>query len=821
MLLCNVSCAGTYSGGSGTSQSPYIIAKAVDLMELGNTKSDFNASFIMTADIDMSAWSGTKFKFIGSPQTPFTGSFNGNNHTISNLSYATSDSVDYAGLFGVTHDATIRNLTLEDVDISVGGCNVGSLVGYFSEGTIDNCYATGELSASSSTYSCVGGLVGRLAGTVSNSYSDVSVMAITSATSGHAYAGGLAGSQSGGKLLKCFNEGSVQAKATAYTPSNVWVAAGGIAGEHSDGEITSCYNIGQITAYSSSSQNIHSVSNSGGLVGYNDGGTIIGCYNAGKINIAYYVTHSGGLFGTRSSGKVNSCFWDKQTSGMTASSGAGATSGTTGLNSSKMLLQKTYTSAKWDFVTADGDAADWKIREGVNYPKLIWEPELPPTAPTGLTLVSKATSKAVIKWTDKSDNETGFIVERQNGNYGNWQQVATLAANTVSYQDTGLWPAVEYNYRVCAYNSGGNSAYTATLAVETVNGYIINLDKTTQSFASAGGTGNIVISSNISWRAVSKADWVTISSGASGNGNGTIAFSVTKNTGKNARVGTIAISGGSINTVMTVKQDAAPSIKSITFKADKNRSDPLDSFSITGNFNFQTEDMPDNGLMTVRLIAQDSSEILFEDQFDSGFDPAKSRSFVYKKNSSRNGDVNYFSYDFSKKTFTIMATGQDLSGWKTPLWFEVQMGQAVNSMIIFGYYDEKYANDADSQYDCKANSGLPIQYLIGQEDFLQITKNTVKTNNKTKITAGTISGQITSQAASSQITTAVVSWSGFSQTITLTRRNAGTNVLTYSKTQPQDSPIQSVSFDLDKCTFSVNISGQNVGNTPLFDIYLR
>ena len=70
------------------------------------------------------------------------------------------------------------------------------------------------------------------------------------------------------------------------------------------------------------------------------------------------------------------------------------------------------------------------------------------------------------------------------------------------------------------------------------------LSSTAQSFGGAGGTGsvNVTAAAGCSWTASINASWITITSAASGSGNGSVAFSVAANTGP-ARTGTLAIAG--------------------------------------------------------------------------------------------------------------------------------------------------------------------------------------------------------------------------------------------------------------------------------------
>lgn len=85
------------------------------------------------------------------------------------------------------------------------------------------------------------------------------------------------------------------------------------------------------------------------------------------------------------------------------------------------------------------------------------------SAPTGLT-VNAATG--VLTWTDKTSNETGFGVERKPvacAATGTFAALTTVAANVVTYTDTGGTQGTTYCYRVAAMNPLGNSPYSNTV----------------------------------------------------------------------------------------------------------------------------------------------------------------------------------------------------------------------------------------------------------------------------------------------------------------------------------------------------------------------
>jgi titin len=80
--------------------------------------------------------------------------------------------------------------------------------------------------------------------------------------------------------------------------------------------------------------------------------------------------------------------------------------------------------------------------------------------PSGLTATAVAFNQVDLTWTDGTENESGFTVDRSPDN-SNWNQVADLPAGSTSFNDTGLIAETRYFYRVRAYNSNGFSAYTS------------------------------------------------------------------------------------------------------------------------------------------------------------------------------------------------------------------------------------------------------------------------------------------------------------------------------------------------------------------------
>lgn len=118
--------------------------------------------FRITSTCSGGTWQASEFKFnnatseqsvpIGNSSTKFSGTFDGKNHTISNL----KTSGQYSGLFGYVNGATIQNLTV-NVTNNAGATSAGGLVGAVNgTTTIRNCTVNGTISGTHQ----VGGFVG-------------------------------------------------------------------------------------------------------------------------------------------------------------------------------------------------------------------------------------------------------------------------------------------------------------------------------------------------------------------------------------------------------------------------------------------------------------------------------------------------------------------------------------------------------------------------------------------------------------------------------------------------------------------------------------
>ncbi|MCQ2064095.1 MAG: InlB B-repeat-containing protein [Fibrobacter sp.] len=196
----------------------------------------------------------TQWTPIGTSEKPYTGTFDGNGHTIRGL-YVNDGDAEYVGLFGyIDESAKVQNVGVVDSYFNGSLC-VGGVVGV-NNGTVSNVYNTGVVSGGT----FVGGVVGyNDDGTVSNVYNTGSVSG-----RGH-HVGGVVGYSSYSTVSNVYNTGSV---------NGTGGSVGGVVGYSYYSTVSNVYNTGSVSGKTYV----------GGVVGDNDGGTV----SNGFFNTAYY-----------------------------------------------------------------------------------------------------------------------------------------------------------------------------------------------------------------------------------------------------------------------------------------------------------------------------------------------------------------------------------------------------------------------------------------------------------------------------------------------------------------------------------------------------
>ena len=232
---------------------------------------------------------------IGTPEHPFRGIFDGQDHTINFGIY--NESNDYQGFFGYMQ-GTVKNVNFTQCSV-IGRNYVGVIAGYC-HGTISNCYSYRE-KVEGEKY--VGGLVGMA------SYSEIQDCFNGNNIVGGQYVGGIVGDFAsckndncygtmkydlyGGNVSRCYNYGMV--RATGDT-SHV----GGIAG-FTSAEVKHCYNSGIVDGKDFV----------GGLCGQLDGDNLHHCYNAGHVSATG--NNKGAVCGSLNlQDIIYNCFYDRQ-----------------------------------------------------------------------------------------------------------------------------------------------------------------------------------------------------------------------------------------------------------------------------------------------------------------------------------------------------------------------------------------------------------------------------------------------------------------------------------------------------------------------------
>ena len=334
---------------------------------------------------------------------PFTATFEGNGHTVSNL-FIDTDNVVLVGLFGLT-SSSIRNVGAIDVDVT-GVDFAGGLIG-FNFGEIQASYVTGRVSGTEN----VGGLVG-----VNHSNGKILASYATSRVAGDSDVGGLVGDNRG-KITAGYATGHVSGEKDA----------GGLVGDsHSTGEIHGSYATSRVTGDS----------DVGGLVGSNEG----------TVTVSY---------------------WDTNTSGhTTGSSGEGKTTVELQTPTGYSGIYQSWNADLWHFGTAsqypalkaNGDGQGQATWQELGY-QLREGPTLTATAsPTQVVL--SWTSVTASHWTQAPS--ITYTLTRDDGDTS---ETLGESLSGLTITDTNVTAGTTYTYQIAAVVQGGEASRSAQVSV--------------------------------------------------------------------------------------------------------------------------------------------------------------------------------------------------------------------------------------------------------------------------------------------------------------------------------------------------------------------
>lgn len=222
-------------------------------------RNDLSINCTLTADIDLTGkeWTpiGSNINYV---YTGYTGTFDGQGHTISGLTI--NQARKAVGFLGcIDKGGTVKNVNLKDVNIS-GKEEVGGIAGS-NLGTITGCSVEGgSITANVNT----GGIVGRSLSYVNESHSYIIGCSSSASVQGESGVGGVSGGTESAIITACYSVGNVVATRTSYAAN-----AGGIVGNSTRSTITACYH---------ASGTITGQGNIGGAIGQNTGGVLTACY---------------------------------------------------------------------------------------------------------------------------------------------------------------------------------------------------------------------------------------------------------------------------------------------------------------------------------------------------------------------------------------------------------------------------------------------------------------------------------------------------------------------------------------------------------------
>lgn len=112
---------------------------------------------------------------------------------------------------------------------------------------------------------------------------------------------------------------------------------------------------------------------------------------------------------------------------------------------------------------------------------------------------------------------------------------------------TPLQLGVSYEAVVAAVGPSGSGGSARSNTFELTTGCTALLSGSSQNVGASATTGSVGVTSACGWAAVSSASWLTVTSAATGTGNGTVGFSVAPNGGTSTRSATLTIAGNTFS----------------------------------------------------------------------------------------------------------------------------------------------------------------------------------------------------------------------------------------------------------------------------------
>ena len=466
-----------------------------------NTPGYANANVSLEGDIDVAISSWVP---IGTHEAPamdpiaFTGTFDGNGHTINNINIIDEDKPNHpspdpgldaypssadvglfarldsggtvknlkvtgnvssgrkadnmGGIVGANNGGTVTNCTFVSGGVSGGiAINVGGIVG-LNSGSVTDCTFSGGISGSDD----VGGVVGDNSGSVTNC-TNTSGFIISG--SGNNFGGVVGSNTDNSSVTNSYSTGDIGSDDKPFPVQGIF---GGVVGSNSgNSSVTNCYNTGKFGKYIDGTR--------GGVVGSNvDTSSVTGCYNSGNVSGTKSKT-VGGVVGNNGA-IVDKCYFlrtDTVNTGQ-AGIGSGETTGATPVDD----LTKQEQFSDWDF------ANTWRISQSLGFPVLQENAQdgLPPGLGTADSPYRISTADELAAFRDRVNDGSEQSAHAKlmnnidlNGSVTNqWTPIGTSSS-----QYTGNFNG--QNFKISGLYINTNTDYQGLFGYVGTNGKIENL----------------------------------------------------------------------------------------------------------------------------------------------------------------------------------------------------------------------------------------------------------------------------------------------------------------------------------------------------------
>lgn len=281
----------TVNVGDGSTQNPFYIRNYKDLSSIGTISGmDLSKNYLQTADIDMSvattAWTPIALNEVNG----FTGSYNGNGHSILNLSLVqdltpdvdsnpqapeefdadvtegnplyVDDSVKKAGLFAtIGYKGVVSKLNFKNAVIN-GAFESAGVVSAVNHGTISFVNVQNSNIIVQNDVASVGGVSGIVYGNNGEYSAKLQYVSFDGKVKGGLYVGGLAGQNRAGLIFNSYSKGKVESEVAS-------AIAGGIVGQNTFVTVTKNFKSAVVNNYTISDVVALEGSSVGAVIGKN------------------------------------------------------------------------------------------------------------------------------------------------------------------------------------------------------------------------------------------------------------------------------------------------------------------------------------------------------------------------------------------------------------------------------------------------------------------------------------------------------------------------------------------------------------------------